>query len=322
VRCCVEAYLLALFQLQTILKILADFTDTLKDTEIVFSLLGTDRCPASTWVAKSMFRTHWGLRESPFRGSLDWRLFYPSPTHDEALARMQFLVEERRRMGLLLGASGSGKSMVLEVFARRLRRSGAQVANLNMLGIDLHEFLWLTAAELGVNPDRRDDIFRLWRMVTDRIAENRFQQLDTVLLLDDADEAPAAVLEHVVRLAQHDCSPSARLSIVLASTSGAVGQMLPRLLELAELRIDIEPWEPSDTIEYINTALEYAGRSTPAFTDEAMHQLHDLCHGIPRQVNQMANLALLAGAGRKLSQIDTHTVESVYHELSTVEAAA
>ncbi|MCC7083827.1 MAG: AAA family ATPase [Pirellulales bacterium] len=269
-----------------------------------------------------MFRTHWGLRESPFRGSLDWRLFHPSPTHDEALARMQFLVEERRRMGLLLGPTGSGKSMVLEVFARRLRRKGAQVANLNMLGIDLHEFLWLTAAELGANPDRRHDVFHLWRMVVDRIAENRYQQIETVLLLDDADEAPPNALEQVVRIAQQDCSQQARLSIVLAASSDAAGRLLPRLLELAELRIDIEPWEPADTVEYINVAIKHAGRASPAFTEEAIHRLHDLCDGLPRRINQLANLTLLAGAGRNLSQIDTDTVESAYHELSTVQAVA
>jgi energy-coupling factor transporter ATP-binding protein EcfA2 len=142
-----------------------------------------------------MFRKHWGLRESPFRGTLDWRLFFPSPTHDEALARLHFLVEERRRLGLLLGPTGCGKSLVLEVFARRLRRHGAQIANVNLLGADLHEFLWLAAAELGVNPDRRDDPFRLWRGVIDRLAENRYQQLDTVLLLDDADQATPPVLD-------------------------------------------------------------------------------------------------------------------------------
>ena len=127
-----------------------------------------------------MYRQYWGLRESPFRGALDPRLFFPSPTHEEALARLHFLVDERRRLGLLLGLPGTGKSLTLEVFARRLRRAGAQVANINLLGIEIHEFLWLVAAELGANPDRRDDPFRLWRSVLDRLVENRYQQFDTV----------------------------------------------------------------------------------------------------------------------------------------------
>ena len=66
-----------------------------------------------------MARKYWGLRESPFREALDWRRFYPSPMHEEALARLEFLVTDRRRLGLLLGAPGCGKSLVLEVFARR-----------------------------------------------------------------------------------------------------------------------------------------------------------------------------------------------------------
>jgi hypothetical protein len=53
-----------------------------------------------------------------------------------------------------------------------------------------------------------------------------------------------------------------------------------------------------------------------------LHRLHDLCDGIPRRVNQLANLALLAGAGRKLTLIDTDTVDSVYHELGVIDAVA
>jgi type II secretory pathway predicted ATPase ExeA len=272
-----------------------------------------------------MFRQHWNLRESPFRGTLDWRRFFRSPIHEEALARLQFLAEERRRLGLLLGPSGCGKSLMVEVFARGLRRSGAQVANVNLLGIDLHEFLWLTAAELGINPDRGTDLFQLWRSILDRLTENRYQQLDTVLLLDDADEAPAPVLDHVVRLAQVDNAAGGRLTIVVTATtapgSSAV-RLAPRLLELADLRIDLDAWEPADTAQYITAALGQAGSSEPIFTTEALDHLHDLAAGIPRRVAQLANLALLAGAGRDLEQIDVDTVDSVYHELGTVDAVA
>ena len=33
----------------------------------------------------------------------------------------------------------------------------------------MHELLWLTAAELGLNPDRDADVFQLWRALTDRL---------------------------------------------------------------------------------------------------------------------------------------------------------
>lgn len=266
-----------------------------------------------------MYRTHWGLRESPFRSCLDPRFFFQSPTHEEALARLQFLVGENRRLGLLLGGPGSGKSMVLEVLSRQLRRAGAQVANINLLGVDPHEFLWLVAAELGASPNQHEELGRLWRMTSDRIAENRYQQLETVILLDDADETSSEVLDQVARLALCDTSPNARLTIVLAGNVSEVGRLGNRLLELAELRIDIEPWEQRDTVDYLVSSLAAAGRKAPAFHDAAMHRLHQLCEGVPRRVNQLANLALLAGAGRGLSQIDADTVDSAYQELGVVD---
>ncbi|HKD38008.1 MAG TPA: hypothetical protein VKB78_14445, partial [Pirellulales bacterium] len=80
--------------------------------------------------ASPTYRMHWGLTETPFRGGIDPKFFYESPTHEEALARLRFLVEERQRLGMLMGESGTGKSMLLEVVARQLRRGGSQVANI------------------------------------------------------------------------------------------------------------------------------------------------------------------------------------------------
>jgi type II secretory pathway predicted ATPase ExeA len=200
------------------------------------------------------------------------------------------------------------------------------VANVNMLGVDVHEFLWLMAAELGLNPDRQEDPFRLWRGVLDRLTENWYQQLDTVLLLDNADQAAAVVLDHVIRWAQSKNAGDGRLTIVLTATAIAPANSavrLPaRLLELAELRIDLEAWDPFDTVQYVTETLAQAGSETPIFTDEALHHLHDLTGGIPRRIDQLANLALLAGAGRELAQIDVDTVDSVYHELGAVDAVA
>src|SRR5262249_40083383 len=159
--------------------------------------------------------------------------------HEEALARLHFLVEDRRRLGLLFGPNGCGKTMTLEVFARRLRRSGAQMANVNLLGADLHEFLWLAAAELGINPDRRDDPLRVWRRCCIRLPKNRYRQLETVLLLEVADRAGPEVPDRVFRRAQvENISTAGRLTIVLAATAGATIPLASRLQELADLRID------------------------------------------------------------------------------------
>jgi len=266
-----------------------------------------------------MYHSHWGLRRSPFRNCLDPRLFYQSPVHDEALARLHFLVEERRRLGLLMGPQGSGKSLLLQVFLEQLRRRGWPVVSLNLIGVDPSDMLWLLASELRIPVDANVSTLALWRAVTDRIAEYRYQQLSTVILMDDADRAFRPTLLQVARLAQHDPSPDSRLTMVLAGNSQQMGRLGHSLLDLAELRIDLEGWEATDTRQFLAQSLAQAGRQTPVFADSAVTRLHELSQGIPRRVSQLADLALAAGAGRELPEIDAEVVESVYRELGVVE---
>ncbi|NUQ62990.1 MAG: AAA family ATPase [Pirellulales bacterium] len=265
-----------------------------------------------------MYQSHWGLRNTPFRNRLDPEFFFESPTHEEGLARLHFLVEQQRRLGLLMGGTGTGKSLLLEVFAAQMRQQGFPVANFSLLGMDPAELLRETAVQFGLNPGSRG-LPELWRMVLDRIREHRYQQLATVVLLDDADRASPLVLIQIVRLAQHDLTPDSRLTLVLAGRQERMSRLGETLLELSELRIDLQDWQPDDTETYIAHTLARAGCRQPVFEEPAILRLHELAHGIPRRINQLADLALAAGAGQDLERIDADTVESVYHELGVIE---
>ena len=265
-----------------------------------------------------MYQSHWGLRETPFSAGQDPRRFFQSPIHEEALARLHFLVEQRRRLGVLLGPHGCGKSLLLEVFADQMQREGYQTASVSLLGLDATELVGQITTQMGVNLAASSPLGVLWRALTDRIREFRYQQQGVVVLLDEADQASSEALTHVTRLAQHDWSPDARLTLVLASPPEQLGHLGGTLLELAELRIDLEPWEAADTAAFVIRALTQAGSERTIFTRPALVRLHELTQGIPRRVSQLADLALLAGAGDRLEEIDVGVVEAVYQELGVV----
>jgi general secretion pathway protein A len=265
-----------------------------------------------------MYHAYWGLGESPFRGSLDPRFFHQGPTQEEALARLHFLVEQSRTVGLLLGEPGSGKSQLLEIFAEQLGHINRQSAVIELVGASTHEFLWLLTARLGIETPRDARQFQLWRALADHISANRYQQIATVLLLDDADEAHADVIDQIGRLAQLEMSRESPLTIVLTAQPQRLSRLGTRLLELAELRIDLEGWEADDTATFVRSALNQAGRSAPIFSEGALRRLHELSGGIPRRVKQMADLALLAGAGQNLVQIESETIDSVFQELGVI----
>jgi type II secretory pathway predicted ATPase ExeA len=260
-----------------------------------------------------MYRAHWGLRESPFRSSPCARYFYESPVHDEALSRLHYLIENRRRVGLLVGPRGSGKTLLFDVFRQQMRKQGAEVAEVCAIGARERDLLWSLAESLRLSPRDDAETFSLWRMLSDCIVELRYQQRPVALLVDDADRAGDDVRRLCLRLAQIDPSPSAMVTLIL---SVADERRLGRsLLELCDLRIDLDPWEADDTAGYLNACVAHAGRAEPIFDLAATQRIHMLAQGIPRRVSQLAELALLAGAGKRLESVDEETVESAYREL-------
>ncbi|MDH3719379.1 MAG: ATP-binding protein, partial [Planctomycetota bacterium] len=168
-----------------------------------------------------MYYSQWGLAETPFRAGTASQAFFPSPTHEEALARLQFLVDQHHRFGLLVGERGTGKSLLLSVLADECRQARVDVANLNLTAICPSEFPQLLAAQLtcvslcSLNPQQA------WQALSDRLAENHYEQRSTLVTLDDAHHADQAVLDQVLRLIHSDRSAGSQLTVVFAIDAGA-----------------------------------------------------------------------------------------------------
>jgi type II secretory pathway predicted ATPase ExeA len=269
-----------------------------------------------------MYQQFWGLRESPFRAGLDVTRFFATSNHDEALARLHFLVEGRRHLGLVAGKFGVGKSMLLEVFAQRIYHDGGDVARVNLLGIDAREMLWSLAAQFGLNPAIADTTFGLWRSLADFLVSSRYENRQVLILCDDADAAQPEALDLVQRLVQFESHRQGRLTLILATADSMLAHLPLGLLELAELAITLEPWEAADTVRFIDFALHEAGCQRNVFTAAGIERLHELSSGIPLRIKQLADLALLAGAGLELRQIDAGTVADACQELGVIVPAS
>jgi type II secretory pathway predicted ATPase ExeA len=269
----------------------------------------------STSQQQSLPLSNWGLTRWPF-ASVPAEQFYPTLGHTEALARIEYLANARRRLGALLGEAGVGKSLVLQVAARQLTRQGHQVVLIDSLGVGTRELLWQVAAGLGTGPHVDTDAQRLWRQIADRVTENRLQQIGTVLFVDDAGSAGPDTMTQIVRLARLEATPAARWTIVLAAEPEPTLRWNESLRDLVDLRIDLAPWGLSDSIGYVQTALVEAGRSEPLFDEEAIAALHELSGGVPRKLMRLADFALIAGAAAGADKIDRGAVVAAHEELA------
>jgi len=257
-----------------------------------------------------MYQAYWGLARSPFSAAAARAALADSPVHAEALARLEFLCESRSSLGLLLGKSGSGKSAVLAQFAQRATRSGTLVSCLAAAAADEQHLLPSLADSLQVSPE--GEIAALWRRVADRLAELRFDGLSAVVLLDDLDRAAGSTLALVERLLS---LPDAPLTIVAAARPESVARLGGRIVEQIALRIELMPWSETESRDHLDRSLAAAGRVQPAFAEPAAQRLFELSGGTPRRVNQLAQLALLAGASQRLAIIDDETIDAVHQEL-------
>ncbi|WP_254510342.1 ExeA family protein [Anatilimnocola floriformis] len=260
-----------------------------------------------------MYHAHWGLQTSPFGNEAAASPAPASAGFDEALARLQYLLEQRGRAGLLLGSSGTGKTTLLRRFCDVSRRHGLAAALVGGKGASESSFLQQLSRGWQLPPVNDREL--CWEQFADRLVELRFEQTAAVVALDDADQTPAAIRCQFERLQHLADQAQTQLTIVLASELETAGSIGAALLDQIELRIDLTPWTEEETAEHVALRLLHSGSELPIFTDEAIAALHELSGGIPRKVDQIAQLALLAGAGQQLVEIDAVTLTEAYQEL-------
>jgi type II secretory pathway predicted ATPase ExeA len=269
-----------------------------------------------------MYDEHWGFTGSPFRSPPAAKFVCLSSTQDEAHARLQFLVEHGRRLGILWGGPGVGKTLLLQSFADQLRRRGCRAIYLTPLGGTGHNFLQELAIRLGLNPDRTTPVWELGSRVLDALVIEGRLGVQRVLMVDDMDRAERSVIDVLLHILQHDYPSTSGFTMLLAGDIQHQDRLDPRLAQRSELRIELEPWNLTETTAYLKEVLARAGCRRPVFQKAAIHRLHEVTGGVPRHVAKLADWALLAAAERQRSEIDEATILAVNDELCPRSARA
>jgi len=265
-----------------------------------------------------MYAKFWNLTESPFLNTIDDRWFYESAVHEEALARLLFVVEERRRCGFLSGRAGTGKSLLLNIVSRQIPQSGRQSAFVDLAGISGGEMLAsLLCSLLGFASPEANQAW-LWRELEDCLDGTTASQIPTVLLFDRAERATEECLSVLERLSAHVADRSRWVSFIIAGRGSELSSGARFLRDMADLRIELTPLGESETAAYVRSLLRAAGTDRDIFDAAALSRIFAISEGIPRQINRLCDLALLAGMADDRSLIGADLINSVARELPQV----
>jgi general secretion pathway protein A len=263
----------------------------------------------------------YGLKWNPFAPDVPVEALHVSRRVESFCWRVQQLASDGG-FALITGAPGTGKSVTLRILAERLGvQRDVKIGILSRPQAGLSDFYREMGDLFGVElrPSNRWGGFKLLR---DRWQTHIDAALSRpVLIVDEAQEMPSAVLAELRLLSSARLDSHILLTVVLAGD----GRLLQRLRcdELLPLgsrmrvRLAFERATPEELREYLETGLQKAG-AIKLMTPELIATLCDHAQGNPRALMNIADELLAAAAGREAPQID----EKLFLEICAPPPAA
>jgi len=264
-----------------------------------------------------MYKDFFGLTERPFSKTPDPRFLYLSRGHQEALARMQYAVEERDIV-LLTGDIGCGKTTLSRVLIDAL--DACKIILMINPRLTPVEFLRVLAMRLDIAEPARYKA-DLLEQIGGALYALYESGVHPVLVIDEAQLVPhKETFDEIRLLTNFQFDDQNMISVVLMGQPELRRRLTHRAYEPLRQRIgmqyDLKPLDAEETLDYIRFRMEVASGSADAFTRSAAQKIHDYSGGVPRRINHVAGLSLLEAFGRESLVVDDRVIDAVLAELS------
>ena len=272
-----------------------------------------------------MYKEHWKLTDRPFENRVEGPYYYPAETHQAALLKLHYAIENRRAAALLCGPGGIGKSLIIDSLKRQLSDEFRPVCPIVFPAMQSQQLIRYVVDNLdGDNADApRETSLDL----------ARFEKFLRANL--DAHRHAVVVVDEAHLLEQHDLLEPLRLMLNIAASDAPgesawtlvlVGQ--PTLLSHVEryhslderlaVKCMLNRLTPEETTAYVQHRLRVAGADAEeVFEYAALDRIHGLTQGIPRRINRLCDLALMVGYADDRKIISASVLESVHGDLAT-----
>jgi general secretion pathway protein A len=265
-----------------------------------------------------MYERFYGLAEPPFSLTPNPRFLFLTDRHREALAQLLYGIQAKKGFIVLTGEAGTGKTTLLNALRRRLdeQTAVAFVFNSTLAFDDLLEYV-LEDLDAPKNGSTRAQ--RLMTLNT-FLTERRRAGLNTILILDEAQNFSRATLEQVRLLSNFETATEKLLQIVLVGQPELGTRLdLPELRQLKQriaLRCRIAPLAPDEVADYIGTRLRIAGGRDPKlFAPAAIKRIAEYSGGVPRLVNTLCDHCLVFAYAEHRRRIDADVVTEAIRAL-------
>ncbi len=260
-----------------------------------------------------MFLEHFKLNRQPFMEHTAVEAIWEDSRMEEAKARLNFLVDNGT-LGLLLGASGLGKSALIKQFLHGLSPQRCEAVYCHLTHLTGSGLLRAVLVQLGEAPRRGKE--RLYQQLLDRAV-----RVDGAMLLvfDEAHLLDADALTDIRLLISSALDIGPPLKILLAGQEPLRGVLRQAkhadLLNRISVRCHLRPLTEEATGRYIDFQMRSAGGDPGVFDHSVKTTIHDYTGGVPRQINQVATQCLLQATAANTVRVDDSLLQQVFNEI-------
>jgi type II secretory pathway predicted ATPase ExeA len=266
---------------------------------------------------ETQLRSFFGFKSLPFAKDLEPDRLFENEAWGRALDRLRYLLD-RRGIGTLFGAPGTGKSTLLRAFLSGLGKSAyavCYVAETTCASLDLYRQI---ARGFQLEPRfRKADVLR---DIKERLCKlSRVQKLRALLVIDDAHLMPVGFLDELRLLTSFEQDARDELTLLLAGHPQLESNLRLAVHEAFAQRIvqrvRLRSLHPEEVEGYLNFRLELAGRTAKLFCPDAVEAVGRAARGVPRLIDRMAEHSLLIALRDKKKQIDSDIVTEAVEEV-------
>jgi len=271
-----------------------------------------------------MYEAYFDFNKRPFPAVPQADRYFPGSAIETARQTLTRCLERGEGAGMVVGSSGTGKTLLCRVLAEQIKDS-FPVALLSSGRLSTRRaLLQAVLYELG-QPYRGMDEGELRLALVDYLTGHEDCPAGMVLLVDEAHTLPLRLLDEIRMLTNLTRGDQLGVRLILAGDSALEERFAsPKLDSFSQrlvARCYLEPFNRSETQDYIHVQVDSSGGSSetvfPADTCQAVYQA---TNGVPRLINQVCDHALLLAYVGGRQHLEPADIEEAWADLQQLPA--
>jgi len=265
------------------------------------------------------YLAHFGLHTAPFSTSPDPRFAYATREHEIAVTKIQYAVEERQGLFLLMGEVGTGKTTLSQLMMASWRTDERMVAGhiTDPSPETPSPFLRLILAAFGRPTYHRveDNKLALREFLVEQYRAGR----TVVVMIDEAQSISPRNMDTLQALSNEQTTTAKLLQIVLLALPNFARKLTykPALRSRIASGSTLDPLTLDDALGMLRHRTDVAGGDFDALFPAALHRpIYNATQGNPRSLCVLCDNALVNAYARRRAAADGESLAAALADLN------